>query len=110
PSMLTDLLTLAAQGTRPELSAMFGGLPVAGWSGTLQDRFQTPEAGRFGRGVVRAKTGSLSGVSALSGGLVTKDGRLLVFAVMADGVPGGQDAARAALDRIAARLVACGCR
>jgi D-alanyl-D-alanine carboxypeptidase/D-alanyl-D-alanine-endopeptidase (penicillin-binding protein 4) len=110
PSMLTDLLKLAALGTKPELTAMFGGLPVAGWSGTLQERFVTQKGNRAGLGLVRAKTGSLSGVSALSGELVTRDGRLLVFAIMADGVPNtGQDAARAALDRIATRLVSCGC-
>ncbi len=110
PSMLTDLLLLAASGTRPELTAMFGGLPVAAWSGTLQTRFKAQDAGRPGQGLVRAKTGTLSGVSALSGGLVTVDGRLLVFAIMADGVPDdARDSSRVALDRIAAKLVTCGC-
>ncbi len=110
PSMLTDLLLLAASGTRPELTVMFGGLPVAAWSGTLQDRFKAQDAGRPGQGLVRAKTGTLSGVSALSGGLVTVDGRLLVFAIMADGVPdNARDASRVALDRMAAKLVSCGC-
>ena len=110
PSMLTDLLLLAASGTRPEITVMFGGLPVAAWSGTLQDRFPARDAARVGQGLVRAKTGTLSGVSALSGELVTVDGRLLVFAIMADGVPDdARDASRVALDRIAAKLVACGC-
>jgi D-alanyl-D-alanine carboxypeptidase/D-alanyl-D-alanine-endopeptidase (penicillin-binding protein 4) len=110
PSMLTDLLTFAASGTKPELTVMFGGLPVAGWSGTLQDRFVTEPNNRAGQGLVRAKTGTLSGVSALSGEVVTADGRLLVFAIMADGVPAGaRDASRAALDRIAAKLATCGC-
>jgi D-alanyl-D-alanine carboxypeptidase/D-alanyl-D-alanine-endopeptidase (penicillin-binding protein 4) len=57
---------------------------------------------------VRAKTGSLTGVNTISGQLVTKDGRLLVFAIMADRT-GDSIAARQALDRIAVRLVACGC-
>jgi D-alanyl-D-alanine carboxypeptidase/D-alanyl-D-alanine-endopeptidase (penicillin-binding protein 4) len=110
PSLLTDLLKLAAGGTRPELVGMFDGLPVAGWSGTLQDRFQVPKVSRPGLGVVRAKTGTLSGVSALSGEVVTVDGRLLVFALMADGVSdGSRDAARVALDAIAAKLATCGC-
>jgi D-alanyl-D-alanine carboxypeptidase/D-alanyl-D-alanine-endopeptidase (penicillin-binding protein 4) len=110
PSLLTDLLALAAGGTRPELVGMFNGLPVAGWSGTLQDRFVVQKASRTGLGVVRAKTGTLSGVSALSGELVTADGRLLVFALMADGVSGsGRDGARIALDKIAAKLATCGC-
>ena len=87
---------------------MFGGLPVAGWSGTLRTRFASPRSSEVGQGVVRAKTGSLSGVNAISGQLVTRDGRLLVFAILADDT-GNSLAARAALDRIAARLVACGC-
>ncbi len=108
PSLLTDLLALAAGGRQPALSSMFAGLPVAGWSGTLRTRFATPAPNKAGQGLVRAKTGSLTGVHAISGQLVTKDGRLLVFAIMADRA-GDAVAARAALDRIATRLVACGC-
>nr|WP_233625304.1 D-alanyl-D-alanine carboxypeptidase/D-alanyl-D-alanine-endopeptidase [Actinoplanes sp. ATCC 53533] len=108
PKLLTDVLTLAAGGTRPELTAMFGGLPVAGWSGTLRNRFVTPSPNRIGQGLVRAKTGTLTGVNAISGQLVTADGRLLVFAIMADAT-GESVAARQALDKIAAKLVTCGC-
>jgi serine-type D-Ala-D-Ala carboxypeptidase/endopeptidase (penicillin-binding protein 4) len=108
PSLLTDLLTLAASGKQPALGSMFAGLPVAGWSGTLRTRFVTPAPNQAGQGLVRAKTGSLTGVNTISGQLVTKDGRLLVFAIMADRT-GDSLSARQALDRIAARLVACGC-
>jgi D-alanyl-D-alanine carboxypeptidase/D-alanyl-D-alanine-endopeptidase (penicillin-binding protein 4) len=108
PALLTSLLALAASGDRPELSSLFGGLPVAGWSGTLESRFATPSPNRVGQGVVRAKTGSLSGVNTMAGELITEDGRLLVFAVMADRT-GESLAARQALDKIAARLVQCGC-
>jgi D-alanyl-D-alanine carboxypeptidase/D-alanyl-D-alanine-endopeptidase (penicillin-binding protein 4) len=108
PKLLTDLLTLAASGKHPELSGMFGGLPVAGWSGTLRTRFVTPSPNRIGQGLVRAKTGTLTGVNTISGQLVTADGRLLVFAIMADQT-GESVAARQALDKIAAKLVTCGC-
>jgi D-alanyl-D-alanine carboxypeptidase/D-alanyl-D-alanine-endopeptidase (penicillin-binding protein 4) len=108
PAMLTDTLALAAGGTQPALSSIFGGLPVAGWSGTLRSRFVTPNPNKVGQGVVRAKTGTLSGVNTMAGELITKDGRLLVFAIMASG-SGDQTAARAALDRVAAKLVSCGC-
>jgi len=108
PKLLTDVLTLAAGGTQPELTAMFGGLPVAGWSGTLRSRFVTPSPNRIGQGLVRAKTGTLTGVNAISGQLVTADGRLLVFAIMADAT-GESVSARQALDKIAAKLVTCGC-
>ena len=108
PTLLTETLALAANGRQPALNSIFGGLPVAGWSGTLADRFVTPKTNRGGQGVVRAKTGTLSGVSTMTGELVTKDGRLLVFAIMASG-SANADGAKAAVDRIPARLVACGC-
>jgi D-alanyl-D-alanine carboxypeptidase/D-alanyl-D-alanine-endopeptidase (penicillin-binding protein 4) len=62
-------------------------------------------------GAVRAKTGTLDGVSALAGLVLTADGRLLAFDVTADGVPtGATRGAEAALDRFAAALAGCGCR
>jgi D-alanyl-D-alanine carboxypeptidase/D-alanyl-D-alanine-endopeptidase (penicillin-binding protein 4) len=106
PAMLTAVLSLAASGRQPAVSALYGGLPVAGWSGTMEDRLG---ADRAGQGIVRAKTGSLSGVNTIAGELVTKDGRLLVFAIMAGGAGGDATPARAALDKIVSRLVACGC-
>jgi serine-type D-Ala-D-Ala carboxypeptidase/endopeptidase (penicillin-binding protein 4) len=108
PTLLTDVLTLAAGGRQPALASLFGGLPVAGWSGTLQTRFLTPVPNRVAQGIVRAKTGSLSGVNTMAGELTTRDGRLLVFAIMANG-SGNALTARAALDRVAAALVSCGC-
>jgi D-alanyl-D-alanine carboxypeptidase/D-alanyl-D-alanine-endopeptidase (penicillin-binding protein 4) len=108
PSLLTDVLALAAGGTQPAVAALLGGLPVAGWSGTLRTRFVTPDPNQVGQGVVRAKTGSLSGVNTMAGELVTRDGRVLVFAIMTKGAAGTL-AARTALDRVAAALVECGC-
>ncbi|HYN94531.1 MAG TPA: D-alanyl-D-alanine carboxypeptidase/D-alanyl-D-alanine-endopeptidase, partial [Pilimelia sp.] len=111
PSLLTELLAGAAGGGRPAVAGLFGGLPVAGWSGTLLERFQAASgSGRAGVGVVRAKTGTLAGVDAMSGVVVTADGRLLAFALLADGVPVGHWDAQAGLDAIAARLAGCGCR
>jgi D-alanyl-D-alanine carboxypeptidase/D-alanyl-D-alanine-endopeptidase (penicillin-binding protein 4) len=81
------------------------GLPVAGYDGTLLDRGDAATA----PGTVRAKTGTLLGVHALAGTVVTLDGRLLAFAVVADGSP-SEEAAEAALDDVAAALAACGCR
>jgi D-alanyl-D-alanine carboxypeptidase/D-alanyl-D-alanine-endopeptidase (penicillin-binding protein 4) len=107
PELLTDLFVLAGNGSRPELAGIFGGLPVAGWSGTLDERFTGTAAA--GLGVVRAKTGTLTGVHAISGVVSTADGRLLAFAVLADHVPTNSDP-HPALDKIAATLAGCGCR
>jgi D-alanyl-D-alanine carboxypeptidase/D-alanyl-D-alanine-endopeptidase (penicillin-binding protein 4) len=108
PELLVETLELAAGGAQPALGNIFNGLPVAGWSGTLETRFATPSANATAQGVVRAKTGSLSGVNTLAGVLVTRDRRVLVFAIMAKGGPDAT-AARAAIDKVAARLVDCGC-
>ena len=79
---------------------------MAGLTGTLSDRFAHQPAGT---GLVRGKTGSLLGVSSLAGTVVDADGRLLAFAVLADQVP-ATEAARDALDAVAAALAGCGCR
>jgi D-alanyl-D-alanine carboxypeptidase/D-alanyl-D-alanine-endopeptidase (penicillin-binding protein 4) len=105
---LTRVLAAAAADTHPELRSLLSGLPVASASGTLSDRFRNPSA-RSGAGVVRAKTGTLSGVTTLAGTVVDADGRLLVFALMADRVPTTVGGKRAA-DAFAAALAGCGCR
>lgn len=110
PSLLTDLVRLAASPDHPELAGIFGGLPVGGWSGTLGDRYRNAPGTDAGAGTVRAKTGTLTGVHAIAGLVTTADGRLLTFAVLTDKVPGGRETAQPALDRIAAALANCGCR
>ncbi|MDI6104990.1 D-alanyl-D-alanine carboxypeptidase/D-alanyl-D-alanine-endopeptidase [Actinoplanes sp. NEAU-A12] len=108
PTLLVRTLALAAGDSQPALGNIFNGLPVAGWSGTLVTRFATPSGNETAQGIVRAKTGSLTGVNSLAGVLVTREQRVLAFAIMAKGGPDAI-AARAALDEVAARLVACGC-
>ncbi|MGK5110612.1 MULTISPECIES: D-alanyl-D-alanine carboxypeptidase/D-alanyl-D-alanine endopeptidase [unclassified Geodermatophilus] len=107
-ALLADLLTGAADGSLPEASAVLSGLAVAGYDGTLAERGDDDPA--TAPGVVRAKTGTLLGVHGLAGTVVTLDGRLLVFAVLADGAPANGAAAEAALDDVAAALAGCGCR
>jgi serine-type D-Ala-D-Ala carboxypeptidase/endopeptidase (penicillin-binding protein 4) len=102
-----DLLRLVVDPARPELRGVAVGMPLAGYSGTLADRYtRSPAAGE-----VRAKTGSLAGVTSLAGTVVDDDGRALLFAVLADRTPsGGQPAPRAAIDAFVTRLAGCGCR
>jgi len=83
------------------------GLPVAGISGTLVDRY---DVGEPGRGTVRAKTGTLSKVVALSGTLVDASGDVLIFTFIANEVPSGTKQGEAALDEVVKALVQCGCR
>ena len=107
PAALTALLARA--GTEDRLAPLLSGLPVAGFDGTLARRFRTG-ASVPAAGVVRAKTGTLNGVSALAGLVRTADGRLLAFDLTADAVPlGATRGAEAALDRLAAVLASCGC-
>ncbi|MCD4532651.1 D-alanyl-D-alanine carboxypeptidase/D-alanyl-D-alanine-endopeptidase [Nocardioides sp. cx-169] len=106
PAALIDVLRLATR--RPELEAVLGGLPVAGFTGSLADRFvQGPVEGR---GRVRAKTGTLTGVASLAGVATDVAGRPMLFVLMADRVK-RLDAtdAEVALDAAAAALGACRC-
>gem|GEM_PF-77211 len=105
--LLAGVLLAAAGPAHPQLHGLFSGLPVAGYSGTLADRFRSPDtASTAGVGEVRAKTGTLTGVSALAGYVVDAGGRLLAFALIADRVTGSTQDAEAALDTVATALAA----
>ena len=107
PAALTGLLRLDATGAHPALRTVIAGLPVAGWSGTLDGRFRAA-ADRAAAGDVRAKTGTLTGVATLAGYVHTSAGRLVVAAVMSEH-RGPTETAEAALDAVFARLARCGC-
>ncbi|WP_426509804.1 D-alanyl-D-alanine carboxypeptidase/D-alanyl-D-alanine endopeptidase [Dactylosporangium sp. McL0621] len=109
PALLTAVLAMAARADRADLHSIFSGLPVAAYSGTLTLRFLKPDQGGAAAGLVRAKTGTLTGVNSLAGVVVDADGRTLAFAFMADQTTNA-DQAVVALDRVAAALAACGCR
>jgi serine-type D-Ala-D-Ala carboxypeptidase/endopeptidase (penicillin-binding protein 4) len=111
-SGLAGLLTAAAtpgaaDPRSAKLRPLANGLPVAGGTGTLVDRYVNG-ATTAGRGYVRAKTGTLDNVNSLAGVVVDADGRLLVFALLSNGST--SNVARPALDAIAATLRSCGCR
>ncbi|WP_182525535.1 D-alanyl-D-alanine carboxypeptidase/D-alanyl-D-alanine endopeptidase [Nocardioides dongkuii] len=107
PATLLGVLRQAATGS-PALRSVLGGLPVAAFSGSLAGRFDqgAPE----GRGRVRAKTGTLTGVSSLAGIATSVDGTPMLFVLMADRIrPENTLDARAAIDGAAAALGACAC-
>jgi D-alanyl-D-alanine carboxypeptidase/D-alanyl-D-alanine-endopeptidase (penicillin-binding protein 4) len=101
--LLTGLLVTAGDPDRPGLRPVLTGLPVAGFTGTLADRYTDSAAG-----VVHAKTGTLTGVNTLAGTVVDADGRLLAFAFMASGTTDPLQA-ESALDKTATALAGCGC-
>ncbi len=96
--LLTALLTKAADPAHPELRPILTGLPVAGFTGTLTDRYTDGAAG-----LVRAKTGTLTGVNTLAGTVATPDGRLLGFAFLAHDTTDPR-AAQSVLDEAATTL------
>jgi D-alanyl-D-alanine carboxypeptidase/D-alanyl-D-alanine-endopeptidase (penicillin-binding protein 4) len=111
-SAIADVLVAGGDGRHPALQAVLaaGGLPIAGYTGTLATRFHLPvHAAAVGN--ARAKTGSLPNVTSLAGTVVTADGRLLVYAMTADriGEDGAVLEARSSLDEVVAQLARCGC-
>jgi D-alanyl-D-alanine carboxypeptidase/D-alanyl-D-alanine-endopeptidase (penicillin-binding protein 4) len=71
-------------------STLAGALPVAGETGTLADRLKgTPAVGK-----VRAKTGTLRGISALAGFATGRDGSALTFAIIVNAPRADTDADR----------------
>ncbi|TWE18957.1 D-alanyl-D-alanine carboxypeptidase/D-alanyl-D-alanine endopeptidase [Kitasatospora atroaurantiaca] len=109
PIVLAKVLALAASPQHPELRPLLTGLPIAGFTGTLVNRFGANSGAQNAAGIVRAKTGTLAGINTLAGTVVDADGRVLVFALMTK-TTAGPDAARAAVDRIVAHIAGCGCR
>ena len=90
-------MLLAFAWNDPDLhQPLWAALPVAGVSGTLEDRMQHAPA----RGAVRAKTGTTDRASALSGYVRDR----YVFAVLENGWPVSTWSARKAQDRFATAL------
>ncbi|MER5554209.1 D-alanyl-D-alanine carboxypeptidase/D-alanyl-D-alanine-endopeptidase [Streptomyces sp. NPDC002793] len=100
--LLAQLLALAAGPDHPELRPVLTGLPVAGFSGTLGHRYTATSPAT---GLIRAKTGTLTGVNSLAGTAVDARGRLLAFAFLATGTTSPAEA-EASLDTLATTLVA----
>lgn len=78
--LICDILLYVAESEQcaPEF---ISSLAISGLDGTLKDR---PLNGRV-RGALRAKTGSIRGVSALSGYLWTHEGERIIFSLLMNG-------------------------
>jgi D-alanyl-D-alanine carboxypeptidase/D-alanyl-D-alanine-endopeptidase (penicillin-binding protein 4) len=97
-AQLTAELLVAMHG-HPRFEDYYESLLIAGTDGDTR-RLDTSAA----RGNVRTKTGTLRGVSALSGYVTTGDGELLAFSVISNGASRGKWGAVTVEDAIAERL------
>ncbi|HMK37968.1 MAG TPA: D-alanyl-D-alanine carboxypeptidase/D-alanyl-D-alanine-endopeptidase, partial [Bacteroidota bacterium] len=98
-SAITTLL--AAMRRRTDIfRSWYLTLPEAGVSGTISGRMRGTPA----QGNLRAKTGTLEGVSSLSGYVTTADGEELAFSILMQQYPAGAREYRRVQDRIGAFL------
>ena len=74
---------------------LYHSMPIAGMDGTLQSRLMKTKAERN----VHAKTGTVTGVSTLTGYLTASNGHLIAFSIMCNGQKKASEA-RAFQDRI----------
>jgi D-alanyl-D-alanine carboxypeptidase, serine-type, PBP4 family len=93
PEALVQTLRLMANS--PTASFYRASLAVAGESGTLKNRFITPN-----RVILQAKTGTLSGVSALSGYVEVPNYEPLVFSIIVNQSDLSAPKVRSAIDEI----------
>ena len=93
--LLTKLLVYMSHNFElmPEFTAS---LPIAGVDGTLRNRMQGMSAVK----TLRAKTGTLSGVSALAGYTTTANGEVLAFGILVSHYVGSAVSARGIQDKI----------
>ncbi|MEW6510074.1 MAG: D-alanyl-D-alanine carboxypeptidase/D-alanyl-D-alanine-endopeptidase [Bacteroidota bacterium] len=96
---VTDLLVAMADSERI-FSAWERTLPIAGVSGTLKRRMR----GTAAEGNLHAKTGTLQGVSSLSGYVMTADGERLAFSIIMQHFPNAARPYRDVQDKIGAYL------
>jgi D-alanyl-D-alanine carboxypeptidase/D-alanyl-D-alanine-endopeptidase (penicillin-binding protein 4) len=99
PRQIVSVLRWMARGSYGEMYR--NSLSTAGLDGTLRKRFRGPDS----RGRVLAKTGTLAGVSALSGYCRTGDGKQLVFSILMNRLKGGVYRARKIQDEIVRLLL-----
>ncbi|MGB3404140.1 MAG: D-alanyl-D-alanine carboxypeptidase/D-alanyl-D-alanine-endopeptidase [Microcoleaceae cyanobacterium] len=98
PAALVQILQVMA--TLPQFELYKNSLPVAGVSGTLKKRFLNTST----VGIISAKTGTLTGVSALAGYINPPHSSPLVFSIILNQSNQSTRKSREAIDRILLRL------
>jgi D-alanyl-D-alanine carboxypeptidase/D-alanyl-D-alanine-endopeptidase (penicillin-binding protein 4) len=99
PRFQTSLLQFLS--TRPYFELFLNTLAVSGTDGTLRHRMGSQQV----RGSIHAKTGTLNGVSTLSGYMMTKSGRNLVFSIFANNVHTSMARVKRTIDEICSLFV-----
>ncbi len=92
---------LRAMGSSENRAVWLDALPIAGEDGTLDWRFSKSAA----KGRIRAKTGTMSHVTALAGYATTLEGRELAFAVFVNNFGVSTSYIRSLLDEILVEAV-----
>ncbi|WP_028566826.1 D-alanyl-D-alanine carboxypeptidase/D-alanyl-D-alanine endopeptidase [Salisaeta longa] len=100
PAAFVTLLAAMRAAAPPVQTAFFSSLPAGGRSGTLAYRLQAPMVA----GNVRAKTGSLTGVSALSGYIERSSRAPILFSILANHYTVDGSRVRAAQDALLRRI------
>ncbi|GJM20299.1 MAG: peptidase M15 [Planctomycetota bacterium] len=91
--VMVDTLVAMQLTNEAERGMFLRSLPVSGVDGSLEQRLSEAPY----RGAVRAKTGWITGASALSGFVHTATGRVLAFSVLINGLRPGQNKAMKAV-------------
>jgi serine-type D-Ala-D-Ala carboxypeptidase/endopeptidase (penicillin-binding protein 4) len=99
PRMLVDVLRIASTDFSIS-SELLAALPIGGLDGTLSRRLTEDDV----VGTIRGKTGTMRGVSCLSGILVTQSGERLVYSLLMNGFAGSAWSARYMQDRVVIHL------
>ena len=85
---------------QPVFSRFYSAMAIAGTDGTLKNRL----TGATVRGNIHAKTGTVTGVSAISGYIRTADGEMLAFSIIVNNYISGKAAAEDIQNKALLRL------
>ncbi len=96
PQLLNSILEYFYYEEPDMFVKLYNSLPISGYDGTLNNRMLNENSYRK----VRAKTGTISGVSNLSGYMTNKNNHMIAFTIMIQNYVGSAQRARAIQDKI----------
>ncbi len=99
--LITSVLKYIYLKSDSVFKSLYSSLPIAGVDGTLKTRM----TGTPAQNNVHAKTGTLSGVTTLSGYLTSKEGHLIAFSIFIENYVGSSQTGRSFQDKICNLLI-----